>query len=300
MVENIDNPDSFEVMHVYIDTNIFNNIEAEMVLSIGDIGFRIKIKEVGGPVLHKLGTQQYVLRPPMEAVESNTDTTVKEGPQDYVAWKHDMAICDWRANSSNSLQEGEGTKYSSSKGDTDGNNKSSTKTKTVNLDGCTNDLLKSRQPICRINSEAQSTEGGSNPSQPPGFEKRQINRCSNNSQSLENEQQSKECKGPQRSSGAEASPRQTERSSGQSKQVQGRERRQNTANRERVITRSISTSSISCSSSGSIHQLAKDALQVGSVLGVKVVESEKAAVQGIKATLKSNRKLATSQKQNQA
>ena len=139
-------------MHICIVTDIFNTIEAEMVLSIGDIGFRIKIKKLGGSVLHKLGTKQYIFRPPMEAVESNTDTTVKEGLQDDVAWKQNMAMCDWGVNNSKSQQERDGAKYSSSEGepryDTEGNNNSTTKTKTVNPDGCTEDLMISNQSAC--------------------------------------------------------------------------------------------------------------------------------------------------------
>ena len=89
---------SFEVMRVLVDTDIFNTIEAELLLFLGDTGFQIQVKEIRSFPLDTSMVENNQAKPPMEAVESNIGTTEDVELQDDVGVNRDIAVCDWGNN----------------------------------------------------------------------------------------------------------------------------------------------------------------------------------------------------------
>jgi len=87
-------PLSFEAMRVLIGTDIFNTIEAESILSLGDTGFRIQVKEIRSFSLDTAMVENNQVKPPMKAGEFNIGTTEDVELWDNVGVNHDMAVCD--------------------------------------------------------------------------------------------------------------------------------------------------------------------------------------------------------------
>ena len=64
------------------------------MLSLGDVRYKVKIKEVGSLSLHKSRMQYHGIKPSMEAVESNPSATENDEMQNDVEKNHGMAACN--------------------------------------------------------------------------------------------------------------------------------------------------------------------------------------------------------------
>ena len=66
---NLQQTDSFE-MKVLIDTNIFSTVEGELILTLGDVGFRVRVKDLD-PVTVAIHETNSAPIHPVGAMDSN-------------------------------------------------------------------------------------------------------------------------------------------------------------------------------------------------------------------------------------
>jgi len=94
--ESIARTDSFDSMKVLIDTDRFYTIEAYVILSIEDSGYRLKMKEVG-PSVQVLQPAHIPCSSPLaEAMDSSHRVVGFEDLDDEVALEDDMECNNWR------------------------------------------------------------------------------------------------------------------------------------------------------------------------------------------------------------
>lgn len=87
---------SFDSMKVLIETDRFHTIEADVILSIEDSGYRLKIKEVGSSPQVIQPARIPCSSPLAEALDSNHGVVGFEDLDDEVALEDDVEYSDWR------------------------------------------------------------------------------------------------------------------------------------------------------------------------------------------------------------
>lgn len=88
-------------MKILIDTDIFNTIDGEMILSLDAWGHRIHVKEVGSISQVIFGSRRSPRHAPIDCREASIDVPGFEDLQDDMGKDHDMAASEWGSSSIN-------------------------------------------------------------------------------------------------------------------------------------------------------------------------------------------------------
>jgi len=159
----IERAEFFESMKVLIDTGIFNTIEGEVLLQIENLGFKIKVREVGSfiKVTHKVHASTRAS--PMEVTDSNdgvvgfVDIDDEEAAKDEFHsndHRDDVLVAEEEANGSVEKSPNfefngsnvDGSEQSGDKPCASINSVSRTNTVNFNQNGFSEEILKTTQP----------------------------------------------------------------------------------------------------------------------------------------------------------
>ncbi|KAJ8450691.1 hypothetical protein Cgig2_021163 [Carnegiea gigantea] len=270
-------------MKVLIDTDRFHTIEADVILSIKDSGYRLKIKEVGLSVQVIQPAHIPCSSPLAEAMDSNHEVVGFKDLDDEVALEDDVECSNWRRDvianaelvgkevnetskipiNSNTAREDERPKDNPFESI---HTQSRTKTACFSQNGYSEEIFKTTQHLYSLEANVEHKEPEINDKQPPGFER------NDNDNHVLVFSPTKEINVPPPGFESVVTP-------STSKKVP----RRNLQVIDRRVTRSQKKlanpySSSSQDISETLIKLAKESLEVGKLLGMVVIDKEEAAL----------------------
>ncbi|KAJ8447085.1 hypothetical protein Cgig2_022814 [Carnegiea gigantea] len=304
----IDKIESFESMRILIDTAIFKTITGAFVLRIGDSGYRITVKEVGLAIHLIQQAQPSSACPSKEVTDSNkgvigfqdlndtkdiakdmtdSNSKVANTPEVDAIGLEQVATMEEVHESPNFESK---LKAHESGGRPEDNLElsmhSSTKTKTANFsqNGYSEKMFKITKWLSSLgNSVAQA---GSDIQAPPGFENILEPNCS---ETIHLQQASTKISQPTR-----CEPPTRLGSVTQGICVKRKERKgKNAVAKSNKVSLSRRSYISSNETSNNIHKLVRESFEIGKLLGVSVVENEKAVEARITKSLKKSKKVST-------
>jgi len=310
--------DSFESMKVLVVTDIFQRIEDNLILVIGDEGYRIFITEIGPALPISQRNCSSPSNPAMENQDSNNDVPGFEDLDDELAEGNDVAQSDLRnvvvndelvntvAKSNPMVQISSNSNCEGGKAGASMENSinSVTRTKTVSFsqNGFSEEIIKISQHLQPLRNPTDSELPP-----PPGFENRRTvglgeNASPNAIQTIDAHLEEGEVVAPKVS--VIATPRELQPSAVRfnNSLEEGPKNRSiecqahaglgkvKSANQQPQIPAKGHSATVSSTyTSDSIRKIAEEALHIGELLGVKVVQHKQGAVSRITETLKKSR-----------